>query len=384
MSRAKNNGVKLTADPDELKDEKTEKLIVQTPGPAVEYEGEDDALERLMQEEFVKEGKTTLYRLPADGKKRVYVTTVLNSSFSTQWLAENYGGGNYEVCIRDSSGAVRFREKVDIDASVRPIATPSVPATNGNGNGQTMDLQKLLMATTGNKQDGLELIKGMSMIIAAAAPIVQAFANRPTAAPTSVSDAILLKLLDDKTSKQQSTLEILEIAERLADLKTGKRASLSDEEEGGGSMLEKVISAAAGGFASKMMGGGAPALPEAHSGALPANVVALNPAGAEHGKAAAPGSSPGKEPAPAGQSSMTFILEMILRGAERKGDPVSYVNVLEDLFEPADLDMLKAALRSPEWFNQIFPATDKRWIEARPWLSELRDELLTPAEDKNE
>lgn len=354
-------------------DEKT----VTVPSPAIAYEGEDDALERLMQEEFIKEGKTTLYRLPVDGKKRIYVTTILNSNFSTQWIAENYGGGNYEACIRDSSGAVRFREKVDIDQSVKPILTaPAGPATNGNGN-HTADLAKLLSASGGGK-DTMDMVKSMALIITAVTPLVTAFASRPQAAPTSVSDAILLKLLDKKDDKAE-LLQTLELAERLADMKNGKRSNLTDDDEEKGT-LEKLVSSFGAGVASRLFGmGGAPSASEPR----PANVIQI-PAGTVAGKPAGPSSPAPQPPAPAADSSvnqMSILLDMLLRAAGKGGDPASYADLLEDQLDATQVDMMKTALRSPNWFTEIFPSDDPRYKAAQGWFTELRDELLSPIVD---
>jgi len=310
------------------------------------------------------------------------------SQFSIDRIREDYGGGEYAVRFRTSTGQFVKRCTFRIDARAvgrldrRSQGLPPESADNSA-------LQTAINALTNNKPPGgngsLETVVAVmkdsadkqasmmsSMMTAQAAMIKAVFESAGNKKDDSLLPLVIELIRErGKGDNMNSLAEVVDTFAKLKDLAAGRSiASAPPKDEP--TMLERVA-AVAGPII-------APAL-----AALIARQNPLPPAPGAHPHQPPPAAEPAAlanvQDAPAVPADPLPAIApyrgMILNAAEGNKSVEIWADMISDNLNDIQLAQLTEVLNRPDWLQVVF-AGDSRAVLCQGWLNQLRDALLNP------
>lgn len=325
-----------------------------------------------------------IYRKTPQDPKFRYVDALSVESVSEDYIAKEFGGGDYEVQFIGSRGLLVSKRRVSIDQRIkgaRDMANqPKSDATAGDA--LVAAVKQLGERTTdpGTPTSFVEMmqlqLQAQQQAAAAAqaqfsqmlqmqqaanqaniSMMAEAFKARPAAenGKSTLTElaGLFLPVVMEMIKKKTSPMESLEVIARVKEL----FADQPDKED----MLDKIIKYG-GPLAAGLMGKmGAP--------------QQLNPA-TETAQQEQPTAPPPPQPAAPGVQEQMF-LAMLLNGARKNSDVGSYATMIEDGTDEVTYRRLIDTLQKPDWFEALFGSLPP-FAEHRAWLAELRNELLDP------
>lgn len=322
-----------------------------------------------------------------------YVTSIPISDFTIEFLAAEFGGGEYRcIGIRDDGTRIKgfnFR----IHASVKGrIGREGLIELQKNGG----DMRALAQAAFSKPDDGrllaimkdsadknekflmmmmqqqadraaksTELFVGLATVLAPV--LMAAFAPKPQGDEHFKTLAAMASAkVNAPTTSLADTIAVLAQAKQLL---SGDQPQ-EKEEEG---MLDKILKYG-GPIAGQLLGSLA-----ARGGTAPEIQV---------GPPVMPGSQlPQQAPPTAAQAQVAGQLQMfmgmLVKAASKDADPTEYALMIENMASPQQLTELRQVLAMPTWFAVIFNGAPEV-VPYQEWFGELRDLILNPQRQQEE
>lgn len=340
-------------------------------------------------------GKVLVYR--TQGGRDVWLGTVSATEFSLEWLAENHGGGDYRLRFKVGNSFAGCKT-VALDPNIKPKAAPAeaapVPAQNAALEKILERLERLEKPRADWTPEKITAIAGAcGSIVGAIAQLLPKQGQRE-----NINDILLAAVLKDR--RQDNVNDPLRTLETYERLKAHFGDAMKDEDKDDWlSVIREVTPQIIGALAQRRAAAPAPAsvvaMPPHFNGngkkELPAGTkpdaqavdAATAPATASPaGEASNP---PATSPAvpPSAQDKMTATLSMTLLAGEAGADVDSFADLLDNSLTGSEFEQLCGVLEMDGWFDVLF-AGNTRAEAIRPWLTKLRDSILSPPDDEAE
>ncbi len=318
--------------------------------------------------------------------KRDYLTELAVSDFDMEWLANEYGGGEYFLQFKDSNRRFVRGLTVRVDASRKPRHTPVAAPTPEPArvdpalaalleqNKAIMEELKALRAEPVQAKDPTEQLVTLSTIVKNL--------QQPQPAHDATMAATLAELraeLRELREKQSGggLLEQLTTLQKIWEVKP--EASGGSDDEGGilGGLAKILHSPVAQLAAQKMFSGATAQQPP--TGGEPHALLAESTASASVD--ASPGATAAVPPAPSvAPSSPSGIpadaLNFVFEAASQNVPVSEFTELLQGNMTVKAYDALIDALDGDDWRTAVF-GTDPRAVTHAAWLANLRAYMLT-------
>lgn len=352
----------------------TAEMLVQVPEP-IEVEAapetvptaEEGDLDALMAEVDDDEGFGIIKRRMEGESDLKYLARWKISQISLENIKQQFGGGVYDVAIRNKGGQLMRRARFSIDEGFKgrhdsQNASNSVLSemTRGNRSDPMLPLMMQMM-----QQQAAQQMQMMQAMMTSNAQIIGSVMGRANSGGSGGIPPELLKVLLDKSSPESTIKMMRDLKELLPDSGGYER-----EDDG---FMGKLMSAAPA-MISALAGGAAAAQQRSVVSAPPQRLMAPPPVTVEPAPPA-----PG---APAGMSGLlpAEIKSLLLKAAERDADEVLYADLIIDQISPEGVtDELVEMLTNDAAFYALIGDVPAPFM---PWFQKLRVTLVTPGEEE--
>ena len=353
----------------------TAEMLVQVP-EAIEAEAapetvptaEEGDLDALMAEVDDDEGFGIIKRRMEGESDLKYLARWKISQISLENIKQQFGGGVYDVAIRNKGGQLMRRARFSIDEGFKgrhdsQNASNSVLSemTRGNRSDPMLPLMMQMM-----QQQAAQQMQMMQAMMTSNAQIIGSVMGRANSGGSGGIPPELLKVLLDKSSPESTIKMMRDLKELLPDSGGYER-----EDDG---FMGKLMSAAPA-MISALAGGAAAAQQRSVVSAPPQRLMAPPPVTVEPAPPA-PGAPP------AGMSGLlpAEIKSLLLKAAERDADEVLYADLIIDQISPEGVtDELVEMLTNDAAFYALIGDVPAPLI---PWFQKLRVTLVTPNEEE--
>lgn len=350
----------------------TAEMLVQVPevieaeaAPETVPTAEEGDLDALMAEVDDDEGFGIIKRRMEGESDLKYLARWKISQISLENIKQQFGGGVYDVAIRNKGGQLVRRARFSIDEGFkgRHDSQNSVLSemTRGNRSDPMLPLMMQMM-----QQQAAQQMQMMQAMMTSNAQIIGSVMGRANSGGSGGIPPELLKVLLDKSSPESTIKMMRDLKELLPDSGGGYER----EDDG---FMGKLMSAAPA-MISALAGGAAAAQQRSVVSAPPQRLMAPPPVTVEPAPPA-----PG---APAGMSGLlpAEIKSLLLKAAERDADEVLYADLIIDQISPEGVtDELVEMLTNDAAFYALIGDVPAPLM---PWFQKLRVTLVTPGEEE--
>lgn len=328
-----------------------------------------------------------IYRKTPHESKYRYMDVMAVDAVSEDYLAKEFGGGDYEVQFMDSKGKMRTKRRVSIDLRLkgaRDLAEPK-PATAADAALTTLVdklsekadapaspagfLEMMQMQFTAQQQAQAAQQQAQQAALVAQreasdkmfqlmmannqaniSMMTAAMSNKPAEPKSPLPELVglFMPVVLEMIRKKTDGLEDIERIARIKDL----FATPEEKED----MIEKIIKYG-GPLAAAFLGSRGEQPPQGQQLPPPdtGNAPPLPP----------PGPSP----------QIQTFLALILNAARKNSDPTAYAVMIEDGADDATYANLIAVLEKETWFDELFGQLPE-FQDHRAWIERLRRILL--------
>lgn len=344
--------------------------------------------EILESEDVQKGGFIRLERRGPFDQKYAYITKMAPEDFDIDNIAKLYGGGEYQGRTFRANGQMYKMFNFSIDSRFKgalgeeairqlsdgdkgnggmnktlleaALSRPTSPENNPNFMGKMMEMM-------GAKSDStmlmmMTMLQTMTSQMNAAqensTKIMVAMMTSMGAAKPVGLDPVIVELL-----KQKASVDPLEHMLKMMGM--AKELTAGAPQEKDKTMLEQVVSAAAPAVAHLFMGkmGAAPPPLPTVSAPMPQSIQPQKPAPVQI------------QPEDMQALMIRQFLSQILSAAARNSDPSLYVDMIFDNCNEVQIAEVKQNLTDAAWPVNMF-GDDQRAVQFRPWLEELKKQVL--------
>lgn len=352
-----------------------QETLVQVP-EAIEVEAAPEAvptaeegdLDALMAEVDDDEGFGIIKRRMEGESDLKYLARWKISQISLENIKQQFGGGVYDVAIRNKGGQLMRRARFSIDEGFKgrhdsQNASNSVLSemTRGNRSDPMLPLMMQMM-----QQQAAQQMQMMQAMMTSNAQIIGSVMGRANSGGSGGIPPELLKVLLDKSSPESTIKMMRDLKELLPD-----GGGYEREDDG---FMGKLMSAAPA-MISALAGGAAAAQQRSVVSPPPQQRLMAPPPVTVEPAPPAPG-------APAGMSGLlpAEIKSLLLKAAERDADEVLYADLIIDQISPEGVtDELVEMLTNDAAFYALIGDVPAPLM---PWFQKLRLTLVTPGEEE--
>lgn len=330
---------------------------------------EEGDLDALMAEVDDDEGFGIIKRRMEGESDLKYLARWKISQISLENIKQQFGGGVYDVAIRNKGGQLMRRARFSIDEGFKgrhdsQNASNNVLSemTRGNRSDPMLPLMMQMM-----QQQAAQQMQMMQAMMTSNAQIIGSVMGRANSGGSGGIPPELLKVLLDKSSPESTIKMMRDLKELLPDSGGGYER----EDEG---FMGKLMSAAPA-MISALAGGAAAAQQRSVVSPPPPQRLMAPPPVTVEPAPPAPG-------APAGMSGLlpAEIKSLLLKAAERDADEVLYADLIIDQISPEGVtDELVEMLTNDAAFYALIGDVPAPLI---PWFQKLRVTLVTPGEEE--
>ncbi len=301
-----------------------------------------------------------------------------------------YGGGEFTFTLLNSEGKYvksrrilidpRIKGELDRQAESQGHQQTIVRPDNSSGLGSVVERLMSKVSEDNRVMLQMQMENNRSQI----AVLAEALKSRGSGADGLRLKDLLMSLppliqmmggrSGGKTLEPMEFLEMMKMAKEM----------FAEGNGGGSSAFDKFLEAAPG-FFQKMMDSrvngavavAAPAIEDQRQILAPAGQQTIPPV------APNPNGRPINPPPAAAQTDLGKILEICIGAARRGSDINIYVDLVLDAVPEVQLPQLENVLTQDEWFEQMFSTLADR-EQLRPWLTELRNEILADLHNESD
>lgn len=325
-------------------------------------------IHEIMESEVGRGGYVRIYRrMPREANFNQLTKAIALDQFSTDWVFETYGGGEYQVKAYGEKHRLIKQMNWTVDPSI-PSKSPDSPAPAASG---STDVAAIIRAAKEGREDdrssGQDLTPLIAVLLKANSDMMSSMAARNNnGGDNKFMELLLTKALADKPAS--SLDEVMRLHQMLEKAKKGEDLEEKPEK----SMIESIIERVLEGIQPILMakfGGGNGAAAPVQLQSAPGKITVpsmrtVQPASSE------------TEMDPA----VSQFRSAILQAANQKKDPFQWSESMLGFIPQSYHPKIYGAANSDEWFENMFGKTPGADVTKHiEYLSEVRNSILTIA-----